>query len=107
MLCPPTHPPVVPPNQTAGLDLSPHMLAVGSYMQRQRQAQRAAAGQPPEQLTLLHGLGEDTKLPAESFDLVSVMLVRACLPAASAPAAARRQCGTLAACRLRSCAAER
>jgi hypothetical protein len=51
------------------------MLAVGSYMQRQRQQERAAAGLPPERLRFAHGAGEDTRLPAESFDLVSVMLV--------------------------------
>ena len=60
----------------AGIDLSPHMLAVGSYLQRQRNEQRAASGQPPERLHFVHGAGEDTRLPSESFDLVSVMLVR-------------------------------
>ena len=60
----------------AGIDLSPYMLAVGGHLQRQRNAARAAAGQPPEALRFVHGAGEDTRLPAESFDLVSVMLVR-------------------------------
>lgn len=51
------------------------MLAVGSYLQRQRLQEQAAAGLPPERLRFVHGKGEDTRLPAESFDLVSVMLV--------------------------------
>ncbi len=59
----------------AGIDLSPYFLAVGAHMQRQRQQQRAAAGLPPERLRFLHAAGEDTGLPDESFDLVSVMLV--------------------------------
>lgn len=59
----------------AGIDLSPHMLAVGSYLQRQRALQRQP-GQAPERLRFVHGAGEDTRMPGQSFDLVSVMLVR-------------------------------
>lgn len=42
---------------TAGIDLSPNMVAVGRYLQRQRNAERAAAGQQPEQLRFVHGEG--------------------------------------------------
>ncbi|KAL4856131.1 Demethylmenaquinone methyltransferase [Chlorella vulgaris] len=75
-----------PAAEVTGVDLSPHMLAVGSYLQRQRQQQRAAAGQPPEQLRFVHAAGEDTRLPDESVDLVSVMLVCHELPAAASQA---------------------
>ena len=69
-----------------GIDLSPHMLAVGSHLQRQWQAARAAAGQPPEALRFVHGAGEDTRLPDASMDLVSVMLVCHELPVAASQA---------------------
>lgn len=75
-----------PDADVTGIDLSPHMLAVGGYMQRQRQAQRAAAGQQPERLRFVHGAGEDTGMPAGSFDLVSIMLVCHELPAAASQA---------------------
>ena len=59
------------------LDLSPHMLAVGAYLQRQRQQQQQQAGAaPPRPLRFVHGKGEDTGLPDASYDLISVMLVR-------------------------------
>lgn len=43
------------PTLPAGIDLSPHMIAVGRYLQSQRNAERAAAGQQPEQLRFVHG----------------------------------------------------
>ncbi|KAI7839394.1 hypothetical protein COHA_006795 [Chlorella ohadii] len=75
-----------PGAQVTGIDLSPHMIAVGRYLQRQRNAERAAAGQQPEQLRFVHGAGEDTRLPDGCMDLVSIMLVCHELPAAASQA---------------------
>ena len=47
--------PPAQPSPFTGIDLSPYMIAVGRHLQRQRQAERAAAGQPPERLQFLHG----------------------------------------------------
>ena len=60
-----------------GVDLSPHMVAVGSYLQQQRRQQQGAAA--PD-ITLLHAAAEDTGLPAGSFDLVAICLVSHELP---------------------------
>ena len=60
-----------PESSVIGIDLSPHFLAAGKYLQRQREA----ASGIKERLTLVHGLAEDTKFPEESFDLVSICLV--------------------------------
>ena len=60
-----------PEATVTGIDLSPHFLAAGRYLQRQREA---SSGKK-EQLTLIHGLAEDTRLPSESIDLVSMCLV--------------------------------
>ncbi|KAL4538267.1 hypothetical protein Ndes2526B_g03414 [Nannochloris sp. 'desiccata'] len=54
-----------------GIDLSPHFLAAGRYLQRQREEETGKK----EHLMLLHGLAEDTRLPSESVDLVSMCLV--------------------------------
>jgi hypothetical protein len=54
------------------------MLAVASHMQRQRQQQGSSSSGgsgTPERLHFRHCAAEDTKLPPESFDLVSSMLV--------------------------------
>ncbi|PRW56921.1 methyltransferase type 11 [Chlorella sorokiniana] len=75
-----------PGSQVTGIDLSPHMIAVGRYLQRQRNADQAAAGQQPEQLRFVHGAGEDTRLPDGCMDLVSIMLVCHELPAAASQA---------------------
>jgi hypothetical protein len=66
------------PSSAAGIDLSPYMLAVASHMQRQRQQQSSGSSSSsgtPERLRFRHCAAEDTKLPPESFDLVSIMLV--------------------------------
>eukprot|EP00775_Hariotina_reticulata_P008701 gene8701-8882_t len=65
-----------PAAHVTGVDLSPHMVAVGRYYQQQREL---AAG-TPEPLTLLHRKAEDTQLPSGSFDVVSMCLVAHELP---------------------------
>ncbi|PSC69467.1 methyltransferase type 11 [Micractinium conductrix] len=76
-----------PDAAVTGVDLSPYMLAIGSHLQRQRAQQRAAAGDAsPERLRFLHAAAEDTRLPDQSFDLVSIMLVCHELPAAASAA---------------------
>lgn len=74
-----------PEAEVTGIDLSPHMLAVGTYLQRQR-ALRRPPGAAPERLRFVHGAGENTRMPDQSFDLVSVMLVCHELPAAASAA---------------------
>lgn len=64
-----------PGAEITGVDLSPHMVAVGSYLQRQREAAAAAGGPAAPNLSFLHAAAEDTGLPSESFDLVSICLV--------------------------------
>jgi ubiquinone/menaquinone biosynthesis C-methylase UbiE len=54
-----------------GIDLSPHFLAAGRYLQRLREEKTGRK----EQLILIHGMGEGTRLPSESVDLVSMCLV--------------------------------
>lgn len=54
-----------PEAEVTGVDLSPYFLAVAKYR----------TAQTNSQLHWHHGAGEDTKLPAESFNLVSVSLV--------------------------------
>jgi ubiquinone/menaquinone biosynthesis C-methylase UbiE len=68
-----------------GIDLSPHFLAVGRHLQAQRAA-AAPPGAAAERLELVHAAAEDTRLPAHSFDLVSVCLVCHELPAAASRA---------------------
>lgn len=60
-----------PEATVTGIELSPHFLAAGRYLQRQREAASGAK----ERLTLVHCLAEDSKYPEESFDLVSICLV--------------------------------
>ncbi|EFJ48819.1 hypothetical protein VOLCADRAFT_90465 [Volvox carteri f. nagariensis] len=72
-------------DRVTGVDLSPHLIAVGRYEQELRQLHaqpvptfciHAANGGVPEgALTLLHGAAERTPLPAGSQDLVSLCLV--------------------------------
>ncbi|KAG2429387.1 hypothetical protein HXX76_011152 [Chlamydomonas incerta] len=69
--------------RVTGLDLSPHFLAVGKWEQERRVA---AAGGQPERLVFVHGLAEDTGLPAGSQDLVSMCLVCHELPQAATKA---------------------
>ena len=54
-----------PDAEVTGLDLSPHMLAIAEYKSRQ-------AGYS---IQWLHGLAEDTKLAAHSFDVVTASLL--------------------------------
>lgn len=65
-----------------GVDLSPHFLAIAQYRDQQRHPQRSAQGFP--RLELRHAAGEETGLPAETFDLVSVCLVFHELPQTAA-----------------------
>jgi ubiquinone/menaquinone biosynthesis C-methylase UbiE len=60
-----------PEASVTGIDLSPHFLAAGRYLQRQREERTGKK----EQLKLIHGLAEDTRLPSECVDLVSICLV--------------------------------
>lgn len=63
-----------PGARVTGIDLSPHMLTVGKYLQERRNEESTSA-QSPEPLQFVHALAEDTKLPSESFDLISICLV--------------------------------
>jgi len=56
-----------PNADVVGLDLSPHMLAVASVSDRGRDG--------CERRTWVHGKGEDTKYPDETFDIVSLAFV--------------------------------
>eukprot|EP00879_Flechtneria_rotunda_P009139 GHRR01009568.1.p1 GENE.GHRR01009568.1~~GHRR01009568.1.p1 ORF type:complete len:365 (+),score=126.47 GHRR01009568.1:87-1181(+) len=67
---------VFPAAQVTGVDLSPHMVAVGRYLQQQREAESMT----PEPLQLLHHKAEDTGLPDDSFDIVSMCLMAHELP---------------------------
>ncbi|WP_036477770.1 class I SAM-dependent methyltransferase [Myxosarcina sp. GI1] len=55
--------------RTVGLDLSPYMLAVAKINDKQQEISR-----------WLHGLAEDTRLPSNSFDLVTLQFVLHELP---------------------------
>lgn len=59
-----------------GVDLSPFFLAVANYRLRERFSCQGKE----EVVTFIHAAGEDTKLPAESADLVSMCLVAHELP---------------------------
>jgi len=60
-----------PEARITGIDLSPHFLAAGRYLQRLREDKTGKK----EQLMFIHGQAEDTKLASESVDLVSMSLV--------------------------------
>ncbi|CBJ30227.1 Methyltransferase type 11 [Ectocarpus siliculosus] len=60
-----------------GVDLSPHMLAVGRYFLRTREEQRHARGR----VEYLHAAGEMTGMGDASMDLVSLSLTSHELPA--------------------------
>lgn len=64
-----------PEAQVVGLDLSPYFLAVASYQQKEREREREAQKNKNSTdfrpIRWIHGMGEDTGLPEESFDLVS------------------------------------
>jgi ubiquinone/menaquinone biosynthesis C-methylase UbiE len=72
-----------PDAEVVGIDLSPYFLAVGKYQQQQREKMNMSVvegegeegSSNKEKLTLLHAQAEDTKLPSESLDLVSICLV--------------------------------
>jgi ubiquinone/menaquinone biosynthesis C-methylase UbiE len=51
------------PPRTVGLDLSPYMLAVAQFRD------------PQHEVTWVHGLAEETALPDESFDLITLQFV--------------------------------
>ena len=63
--------------QIDALDLSPHFLAVGRYLQQQRHRTGGCAdnGRVAEPITFRHAAGEATGLPDSSVDLVSICLV--------------------------------
>ncbi|KAF6258798.1 S-adenosyl-L-methionine-dependent methyltransferase [Scenedesmus sp. NREL 46B-D3] len=65
-----------PAAHVTGVDLSPHMVAVARYHQEQREL----ASGSKEPLSILHRKAEDTRLPAGSFDVVSMCLVAHELP---------------------------
>lgn len=60
-----------PGSHVTALDLSPHFLAVGKHLQMERNL--GSIMQEP--ISFVHGLAEDTKLPSDSQDLVSICLV--------------------------------
>jgi len=64
--------------RVTGVDLSPHMIAVGRYLQEQRLSDLAPGQQP---LQFVHGNAEATGLPDSSTDLVTLCLVAHELPA--------------------------
>ncbi|CAA0808835.1 Unknown protein [Striga hermonthica] len=57
-----------PSAKAVGLDLSPYFLAVAQYKEKKR-------NQRKQPIRWIHGNGENTGLPAKSFDLVSVSYV--------------------------------
>ncbi len=57
---------IYPQAQLTGLDLSPYFLAIANYRAQQKQS---------AQINWVHAAGEDTGLPAQSFDLVSLFLI--------------------------------
>jgi ubiquinone/menaquinone biosynthesis C-methylase UbiE len=57
---------VYPDAQLTGVDLSPYFLAVANYRAQQ---------QPATSIKWVHAAGEDTGLPAHSYDLVSLFLI--------------------------------
>lgn len=57
-----------PKTELTGVDLSPYLLAVAAF--RDREAACEGRGRRPP-VRWLHALGEDTKLPVASFDMVS------------------------------------
>lgn len=65
-----------PSARITGVDLSPHMLAVGRFKLRTREDQRAARGR----VEYLHAAGEMTGLADASMDLVSLSLTSHELP---------------------------
>ncbi|CAN0387812.1 unnamed protein product, partial [Ectocarpus sp. 13 AM-2016] len=66
-----------PSARITGVDLSPHMLAVGRYFIRTREEQRHARGR----VEYLHAAGEMTGMGDASMDLVSLSLTSHELPA--------------------------
>lgn len=66
-----------PSARITGVDLSPHMLAVGRYFLRTREEQRHARGR----VEYLHAAGEMTGMGDASMDLVSLSLTSHELPA--------------------------
>jgi ubiquinone/menaquinone biosynthesis C-methylase UbiE len=57
---------VYPDAHVTGLDLSPYFLSIANYRAEQKQA---------TQINWVHGAGENTDLPAHSYDLVSLFLI--------------------------------
>ncbi|KAG9146681.1 hypothetical protein Leryth_005029, partial [Lithospermum erythrorhizon] len=54
-----------PSAKVSGLDLSPYFLAVASYKEKRSSSR-------PNPIDWIHGNGENTSLPSQSFDLVSI-----------------------------------
>jgi SAM-dependent methyltransferase len=78
-----------PAAAVTGVDLSPHFVAVGRHLQRQRQRAAGGGRRAAERLALVHAAAEATGLPPASFDLVSVCLVCHELPEAASRAVFR------------------
>lgn len=72
-----------PMAKVTGIDLSPHFIAVGRYMQREREKLN---GKHKEPLSFVYGAAEETNFPDNSFDLVSMCLVCHELPEAASRA---------------------
>lgn len=66
-----------PSARITGVDLSPHMLAVGRYFLRTREEQRDARGR----VEYMHAAGEMTGMAEGSMDMVSLSLTSHELPA--------------------------
>ncbi|WP_293132844.1 class I SAM-dependent methyltransferase [Microcoleus sp. bin38.metabat.b11b12b14.051] len=62
---------VYPEAKMTGVDLSPYFLAVAQYRSQQREAEFSSQRSP----SWVHAAAESTRLPAASFDLVSICLV--------------------------------
>jgi ubiquinone/menaquinone biosynthesis C-methylase UbiE len=60
---------VYPEAQLTGLDLSPYFLSIANYRSQQRQSSQSP------QVNWVHAAGEQTGLPAHSFDLISLFLI--------------------------------
>jgi ubiquinone/menaquinone biosynthesis C-methylase UbiE len=72
-----------PMAEVTGIDLSPHFIAVGRYMQREREISN---GGRKERLSFVYGAAEETNFPDNSFDLASMCLVCHELPQAASRA---------------------
>ena len=67
---------IYPESQITGLDLSPYFLAVANYQTKEKNLSN--------QINWIHAPAEATKLPAQSYDLVSASLIFHELPQSAA-----------------------